>query len=124
MNTYINANIKKYTLFQVLSKIQDKGKVDFDWFLVKMKSMRYKVFRNSCTCNYCLLEWSHFKLQRDINEVNHNAFHFNLYSKYWILFHKFKTRGWNSEDAYITVCDNCYNKEKEKQNLIINKTIW
>lgn len=48
--------------------------------MVKMTSLRYRVFERNTTCAYCGLKGLYFALERH-SRGNSNRYHFNLYGK-------------------------------------------
>ena len=89
-----------------------------------MDSMRYYVFKNSCKCKLCDIEWTHFKLQKYTWDYKWKNSHFNLYSDDWVLLHKFRMQEWETADSFITLCSYCYKANMKIQQLFLNLQKW
>lgn len=109
--------IKKYSLkdiFQVIDVTWQKKKINLDWNLVNVNSIRLKCFKNfekNLKCPTCWKEWHHFRLEYK-EWVNDNKPHLNLYSEDWSLFtkdHIFpKSKWWTNHYTNLQVmCMEC-----------------
>ncbi len=77
--------IGKYSVEEILPWIANPGEMgltpperEFSGVLVRLTSIRYKVFKKSITCAHCGLQGQFFALERHARG-NSGKYHFNLY---------------------------------------------